>query len=334
MLLVAVNLLSVKAFGEFEFWASCLKVAAIVIFLAVGTFMVVTNAKVGDGHASVNNLFADDGGMFPKGALVMILVLNAVIFAYNAIELVGITAGEMENPEREVPKAIRAVVFRIVVFYVGSVTLLAMLLPSDQYKAGTSPFVTVFGQMGLGWMGDVMNMIVITAALSSCNSGLYSIGRIFRTMANNGHAPQWLTRMSSGTCPMPPSWPSPSCYLVGILLNIWLGGSHAFDLALNSPRSASSSRGAPSSPARSRLRHQKGRVSSLPMPGSPWTSWAGLVALLAITVLIGFDTMTSKTGEVFHLGLWTLATIPFFAVVLWLGWQKVKNNEPKSELYS
>ena len=95
---MAVNLLSVKAFGEFEFWASCLKVGAIVIFLAVGTFMVVTNAQVGDGHASVSNLFAAEGGMFPKGALVMILVLNAVIFAYNGIELVGITAGEMQNP--------------------------------------------------------------------------------------------------------------------------------------------------------------------------------------------------------------------------------------------
>src|SRR6478609_8626609 len=200
-LLVAVNLLSVKAFGEFEFWASCLKVGAILIFLAVGTFMVVSNAKVGGGHASVANLFADDGGMFPKGALVMVLVLNAVIFSYNGIELVGITAGEMENAKREVPKAIRAVVLRIVVFYVGSVLLLAMLLPSDQYKAGVSPFVTVFGQMGLGWVGDVMNMIVITAALSSCNSGLYSIGRVFRTMANNGHAPQWLTKMSKRHVP-------------------------------------------------------------------------------------------------------------------------------------
>jgi L-asparagine permease len=82
------------------------------------------------------------------------------------------------------------------------------------------------------------------------------------------------------------------------------------------------------------LRHRKGVTSSLPMPGSPWTSWAGLLGLLAITVLVGFDTMTSKTGEVFYLGLWTLATIPFFAVVLWLGWQKVKNNEPKNALYS
>ncbi|MCX2747114.1 amino acid permease [Arthrobacter sp. MI7-26] len=334
LLLVAVNLLSVKAFGEFEFWASVLKVGAIVIFLAVGTFMVVTNAKVGNGHASAANLFDGDGGMFPKGALVMVLVLNAVIFAYNGIELVGITAGEMQDPKREVPKAIRAVVLRIVVFYVGSVLLLAMLLPSDQYKAGVSPFVTVFGQMGLGWVGDVMNMIVITAALSSCNSGLYSIGRVFRTMANNGHAPQWLTKMSSRHVPYAAILAIAAFYLVGILLNIWLGGSHAFDLALNTASIGVIFTWGAIFASQIALRHQKGKISTLPMPGSPWTSWVGLVALLAITVLIGFDTMTSKTGEVFLLGLWTLATIPFFAVVLWLGWQKVKNNEPKSELFS
>ncbi|MDJ0319293.1 amino acid permease [Pseudarthrobacter sp. PS3-L1] len=334
VLLVGVNLLSVKAFGEFEFWASCLKVGAIVIFLAVGTFMVITNARVGDGNASVNNLFADDGGMFPKGALVMILVLNAVIFAYNAIELVGITAGEMKNPEREVPRAIRAVVFRIVVFYVGSVSLLAMLLPSDQYVAGTSPFVTVFGQMGLAWVGDVMNMIVITAALSSCNSGLYSIGRIFRTMANNGHAPQWLTRMSSRHVPYAAILAIASVYLVGILLNVWLGGSYAFDLALNTASIGVIFTWSTIFACQIMLRKKKGRVSSLPMPGAPWTSWAGLVSLLIITILIGFDTMTSDTGEVFLLGLWTLATIPFFALILWIGWRRVRNNAPLSELFS
>jgi len=335
LLLVAVNLLSVKAFGEFEFWASVLKVGAILIFLAVGTFMVVTNAQVGAGHASVSNLFADDGGMFPHGGLVMVLVLNAVIFAYNGIELVGITAGEMKDPAREVPKSIRAVVLRICVFYIGSVLLLAMLLPSDQYKAGTSPFVTVFGQMGLGWVGDVMNMIVITAALSSCNSGLYSIGRVFRTMANNGHAPQWLTKMSARHVPYAAILAIGAFYLVGILLNIWLGGSHAFDLALNTASIGVIFSWGAIFASQIALRHKKGRVSSLPMPGSPWTSWVGLLALLAITVLIGMDTMTDKaTGDVFLLGLWTLASIPFFALVLWLGWRKVKDNEPKSALYS
>ena len=334
VLLVAVNLLSVKAFGEFEFWASCLKVGAILSFLVVGTIMVVTNAQVGSGHASVTNLFSADGGMFPKGGLVMILVLNAVIFAYNAIELVGITAGEMQNPAREVPKAIRAVVVRIVVFYVGSVSLLAMILPSDQYHSGESPFVTVFGAMGLGWVGSVMNFVVITAALSSCNSGLYSIGRIFRTMANNGHAPQWLTKMSSRYVPYTAILTIAGVYLVGILLNIWLGGSHAFDLALNTASIGVIFTWATIFASQIMLRKKKGLVSSLPMPGSPWTSWVGLVALLAITVLIGFDTMTSPDGSVYMLGLWTLCTIPFFAVVLWIGWQFVKNNEPKNALFS
>lgn len=334
VLLVAVNLFSVKAFGEFEFWASCLKVGAILIFLAVGIFMVATNASVGSGHASVNNLFHEQGGMFPKGGLVMILVLNAVIFAYNAIELVGITAGEMKDPHREVPKAIRAVVLRIIVFYVGSVTLLAMIMPSDQYKSGESPFVTVFATMGLDWVGSVMNFVVITAALSSCNSGLYSIGRIFRTMANNGHAPHWLTKMSSHYVPYTAILTIAGVYFVGVLLNIWLGGSHAFDLALNTASIGVIFTWGSIFACQIMLRKVKGKVSPLPMPGSPWTSWIGLIALLIITVLIGFDTMTAPDGSVFLLGLWTLCTIPFFAVVLWLGWQFVKKNEPQNELFS
>jgi L-asparagine permease len=123
-------------------------------------------------------------------------------------------------------------------------------------------------------------------------------------------------------------------YLIGILLNIWLGGSHAFDLALNSASIGVIFTWGAIFASQIALRKKKGKVSSLLAPGGTWTSWAGLVALLAITVLIGFDTMTSKTGEVFHLGLWTLATIPFFALVLWLGWRKVRNNEPKSALFS
>ncbi len=332
-MLVAVNLLSVKAFGEFEFWAACLKVGAIVTFLVVGTAMVLMNAQVGQSHATVNNLF-HGGTMFPKGGLVMILALNAVIFAYNAIELVGITAGEMKNPEREVPKAIRAVVLRIVVFYVGSVSLLAMIMPSDQYKSGESPFVTVFATMGLDWVGSVMNFVVITAALSSCNSGLYSIGRIFRTMANNGHAPHWLTRLSGRYVPYAAILSIAAVYVVGVLANIWLGGSYAFDLALNTASIGVIFTWASIFACQIMLRHRHGKVSSLPMPGSPWTSWVGLGSLMVITVLIGFDTIAKPDGGQFLLGLWTLCTIPVLALVLWFGWQFVKKNEPKNELFS
>lgn len=333
-LLVAVNLFSAKAFAEFEFWASFLKVAAIVLFLLIGTYMVVTNAQVGDGHAAVSNLFASEGGMFPRGVMVSILVLNAVIFAYNGIELVGITAGEMENPEKEVPAAIRAVVVRIVVFYVGSVTLLAMILPWNQFKAGESPFVTVFDQMGWGWIGGAMNFIVITAALSSCNSGIYSIGRVFRAMANNGHAPQWLTKMNKRYVPYAAIWAIAGLYFIGVLLNIWLGGSFAFDLALNTASIGVLFTWAVIFACQIMLRKKRGKISKLPMSGSPYTSWAGLVALAIITILIAFDTMVGKDGEVFHLGLYTIACIPLIAVGLWLGWRKVRHNKPKSDLYA
>ncbi|MHA7177897.1 amino acid permease [Arthrobacter sp. Sr24] len=332
-LLVGVNLLSVKAFGEFEFWAACLKVGAIVIFLIVGTVMVLMNTRVGESTASVTNLF-HGGGMFPQGGLVMILALNAVIFAYNAIELVGITAGEMKNPEREVPKAIRAVVLRIVVFYIGSVSLLAMLMPSDQYKSGESPFVTVFAMMGLDCVGSVMNFVVITAALSSCNSGLYSIGRIFRTMANNGHAPWWLTKMSGRHVPYAAILSIAGVYAGGVMANVWLGGSNAFDLALNMASIGVIFTWGSIFACQIMLRRKRGKVSSLPMPGSPWTSWIGLGALLIITVLIGFDTMTKPDGSEYLLGLWTLCTIPVLAVALWFGWQFVKKNEPKNALFS
>lgn len=334
-LLVAVNLFSAKAFGEFEFWASALKVAAIVLFLATGAVMVVMNTQIGESHASVSNLFASSGGMFPRGFFICILVLNAVIFAYNAIELVGITAGEMEDPAREVPRAIRAVVVRIVVFYVGSVTLLAMLLPWDQFKAGESPFVTVFDQLGWAWIGDVMNFVVITAALSSCNSGLYSIGRVFRAMANNGHAPKLMARMSKRYVPWAAILAVGVVYLVGILLNIWLGGTYAFDLALNTASIGVIFTWGSIFACQLMLRRKKGRVSSLPMPGSPFTSWAGIIALAIITVLISFDSMSDPTtGEVFHLGLYTVACIPVIALALWIGWRRVRHNLPENQYYS
>lgn len=334
LLLVAINLFSAKAFAEFEFWAACIKVAAILLFLAVGTYMVVTNAQVGEHTASVANLFIGDengeGGMFPRGFFVSILVLNSVIFAYNAIELVGIAAGEMEHPEKEVPSAIRAVVVRILVFYVGSVSLLAMVLPWNEYESGVSPFVTVFEKMGLGWVGSVMNLVVITAALSSCNSGLYSIGRILRTMSGDGHAPQWLSRMNKHFVPSAGIITVGVVYLAGVILNIWLGDSFAFDLALNTASIGVLFTWASIFGCQLMLRKKKGAVSSLLMPGSPMTGWIGLISLLVITVLISFDTLTGENGEVFPVGLYTIATIPLFAVLLWVGWRFARRHARSS----
>src|SRR3954469_169353 len=155
VVVLSVNLLSARAFGEFEFWAAILKVGAIVVFLIVGVVVVVGGFDIGGHKAGFQNLWSNPGGFWPHTGdfnwYGPILVMSGVVFAYAAIEMVGVAAGEMEDPKRAVPKAINAVIFRIAVFYIGSILLLVSMLPTSEYKAGISPFVTIFDRLGLGW---------------------------------------------------------------------------------------------------------------------------------------------------------------------------------------
>src|SRR5919199_5728489 len=175
---LVINLLSARAFGEFEFWASIAKVAAIVVFLVVGLVVVVGGFSIGGHQAGFHNLWSNPGGFWPaSGDYVWygpILVMSGVVFAYAAIEMVGVAAGEMADAKREVPKAVNAVIFRIAIFYCGSILLLVSMLPTTEYKSCTSPFVTVFDRMGLSWISALIQLVLIVAAMSSLNSGLYS----------------------------------------------------------------------------------------------------------------------------------------------------------------
>jgi len=151
---LVINLLSARAFGEFEFWAAIAKVGAIVVFLVVGLVVVIGQFDNGGHAAGFQNLWANPGGFWPASDGFYwygpILVMSGVVFAYAAIEMVGVAAGEMEDARTEVPKAVNAVIFRIAIFYCGSILLLVSMLPTSEYKSGTSPFVTVFGRLGLG----------------------------------------------------------------------------------------------------------------------------------------------------------------------------------------
>ena len=137
----------------------------------------------------------------PNGILPVLVLMQGVVFAYASIELLGTAAGEVENPEKVMPKAINTVIFRIAVFYVGSLILLSLLLPYVEYKAGESPFVTFFGAIGVPGMDVVMNLVVLTAAMSSLNAGLYSTGRILRSMSLNGSAPKFAGCISANSVP-------------------------------------------------------------------------------------------------------------------------------------
>jgi L-asparagine permease len=312
VVVVAVNMMSVKAFGEFEFWAALLKVTALVAFLVIGIGLVATSAQIGGHEAGVGNL-VNNGGFFPEGWLAPLLVTQGVIFAYASIELVGIAAGETKNPEQVIPRAVNAVVYRIAIFYVGSVLLLAMLLPYTEYQAGESPFVTVFGRLGIPWIGDAMNVIVLTAALSSCNSGLYSTGRILRSLAADGEAPAFTAKMNRNHVPYGGILLVASVYVLGVVLNYFVPSS-AFEIALSVAALGVIWTWAVIFLCQLRLRRQinSGELepTKFPMPGYPWTAWVGLISLAGI---VGLMALT-------HDGRLVLALGPLIALVLVAGW--------------
>lgn len=228
---LAVNLISVKIFGEMEFWFSIIKVATIVGFMLISVFLLATQHKVG-GHTPGLSVITGHGGVFPHGVMPVVLVMQGVIFAYAALELVGVAAGETAEPEKIVPRAVNSIMWRVGLFYVGSVVLLALLLPGSVYSADESPFVTVLSKIGVPAAGDVMNLVVLTAAMSSLNSGLYSTGRILRSMAMAGSAPRFTARMSRSQVPYGGILLTCAVCVLGVGLN-YLMPSQAFEIVLN-----------------------------------------------------------------------------------------------------
>ncbi|MGD1172141.1 amino acid permease [Mycobacterium seoulense] len=228
---LAMNLISVRLFGELEFWASLIKVLALVTFLVVGIVFLVGRVKV-DGHDPGVALWDSHGGLLPAGLLPLVLVTSGVVFAYAAVELVGIAAGETANPHKIMPRAINSVVFRIAIFYIGSTVLLALLLPHTAYRDHVSPFVTFFSKVGFGGAGSVMNLVVLTAALSSLNAGLYSTGRILRSMAINGSGPKFTAPMTKNGVPYGGILLTAVVGLSGIVLNA-VKPSQAFEIVLH-----------------------------------------------------------------------------------------------------
>ena len=192
-----------------EFWFALIKVTALVVFLIVGTIVLAAgwpHRARRDGHPRCSS---DNGWLLPHGlsTIFMALVLvQGVVFAYAGIELVGTAAGETPHPEKIMPRAINSVVVRIAVFYCGSILLLSLLLPASAYSANESPFVTFFSQLGspeLGAViGSIMNFVVLTAALSSLNAGMYSTGRILHSMAQSGASPAFTGRMNTRRRPV------------------------------------------------------------------------------------------------------------------------------------
>jgi L-asparagine permease len=319
LVVLSMNLISVRLFGELEFWASLIKVAALVTFLVVGTVFLAGRFKV-DGKDTGPGLWTSHGGLLPTGLLALVLVTSGVVFAYAAVELVGIAAGETAEPEKIMPRAINSVVFRIAVFYIGSTILLGLLLPYTAYKAGVSPFVTFFSKAGFHGAGSLMNLVVLTAALSSLNAGLYSTGRILRSMAINGSGPKFAAPMSKSGVPYGGILLTAGIGLFGIVLNA-VKPSQAFEIVLHIASVGVVVAWGTIVACQLRFYYlARAGVLQRPkfkMPLAPYSGYATLVFLVGVLVLMFFDKVQ---------GPWMLGAAAIGIPALIGGWFAVRGR--------
>jgi L-asparagine permease len=318
-IVLSANLVSVKLFGEMEFWAALIKVAALVLFLVIGTVFLAGRFDI-KGHATGFSVISHHGGLLPTGLYPLVIVTSGVVFAYSAVELVGTAAGEAENPEKVMPRAINSVIARVAIFYCGSLVLFALLLPYTAYKPGESPFVTFFSRIGLGGAGTIMNLVVLTAALSSLNAGLYSTGRILRSMSMNGSAPRFTGRMSQSGVPYGGIMLTGVIALCGVALNAFNPGQ-AFEIVLNMSALGIIAGWGTIVLCQLRLHHlaKKGLATrpSFRMIGAPYTGYATLLFLVTVLVLMGMD---------HPIGSWTVATLAVIIPALVAGWFAVRGR--------
>ncbi|KCX42144.1 amino acid permease [Acinetobacter baumannii] len=202
MFLGAINLIHVKVFGELEFWLSIVKVSAIVAMILGGLGLMFYGFHAD--HSSVvpgiQNLWIYEGFM-PHGIAGLVACLSVVVFAFGGIEIIGITAGESQDPKTTLPKAINAVPVRILLFYVLTIFVLMSIFPWNQIGSQGSPFVQIFENLGIKSAANILNIVVVTAAISAINSDVFGAGRMLYGMANRGQAPRIFQKLSRNGVP-------------------------------------------------------------------------------------------------------------------------------------
>uniref|UniRef100_UPI00406BF6B0 amino acid permease n=1 Tax=Pseudomonas sp. F3-2 TaxID=3141539 RepID=UPI00406BF6B0 len=219
-LIGALNLCSVKVFGEMEFWLSLLKVGAIIamILAGFGIMLFGVGSASGQSISSVSNLWVH-GGFMPNGVGGLVASLAVVMFAFGGIEIIGVAAGEARNPERVIPRAINAVPLRILLFYVLTLFVLMSLYPWQEIGSQGSPFVQIFDHLGISSAAIILNIVVISAAVSAINSDIFGAGRMMYGLARQGQAPHRFAQLSEQGVPWMTVVVMGIALLCGVVLN-------------------------------------------------------------------------------------------------------------------
>lgn len=206
ILLLSINMFSVKGYGEVEYWISLTKILTVIAFIIVG--ICVDTGVAGGNYIGVSN-FHLEGGAFPFGFLGVFNVFITAAFSFNGVEIIGITAGESENPHKTVPSAVKQVFFRIVLFYILSMLIIGLVIPytdpnllKGSGNVAVSPFTLVFQKAGAEWAANLMNAIILITMVSAGNSGLYSSSRTLLALAQDGSAPHLFTKVNRWGIPI------------------------------------------------------------------------------------------------------------------------------------
>lgn len=221
LVMTCVNLINVKAYGEFEFWFALIKVVTILAMIVIGILMIVFGVGNHGIPTGISNLWRH-GGFFPQGGMGIVMSLVMVSFAYLGIELIGVTAGEAQNPKKTIPAAIDKVFWRILIFYVGALLVIMSIYPWNEIGTKGSPFVLTFSALGIKSAAGIINFVVLTAALSSCNSGIFSTGRMLYNLALQGNGPKLFAKLSKSGVPTRGIMVSAVFMLIGVVLNYFV----------------------------------------------------------------------------------------------------------------
>ena len=290
VVITAVNLVTVRAYGEIEFWLALIKVVAIIAMIVGGVLLVCTGLGNGGRPIGLSNMWTH-GGFFPNGVQGMLMGLVVVMFSFGGVELIGITAGEADDPRRTIPKAINQVVGRILIFYVGTVAVIVALFPWDRLGSAGSPLVTIFSGLGIAGAAHILNVVVLTAAVSAYNSGLYSNGRMLHALARQGNAPAPLARTNRFGSPWLGILVSSAVTAVAVLLT-YLFPDTVFLYVMSVTTIAAVINWTmiviTDMRFRARLRSRGEAPAGFAMPGFPWTSALVLAFLAMLVVLMAF----------------------------------------------
>ncbi|WP_251546550.1 amino acid permease [Limosilactobacillus caecicola] len=226
LILLCINLITVKAFGEVEFWFALIKIVAIIALIVIGIGLMLFRYHTSAGVATPMNL-VNHGGFFPNGGYGFLKSLPMVVFAFAGVEMVGMTAAETQDPEDVIPRAINNIPVRILIFYIGSLAVIMSIFPWNLLNANTSPFVMVFKDIGISGAADIINFVVITAAASSCNSALFTTGRMLSELTYKSTNPKirWISHISRFQVPTYSILISAILIMFSAVLNYFIPGS-------------------------------------------------------------------------------------------------------------